>query len=140
MPQVDFYLIKGNDPHKRRLAICHWIEKTFLMGHRIYVCTTSEDETRMLDNLLWTFRQTSFIPHEIHPHISEFSPIIISHTIDSDIPADILINLAEHVPSGWESFPHIVEHIDENEVVKQAGRVRYKYYRDSGCVLNTYSS
>jgi DNA polymerase-3 subunit chi len=137
MTRIDFYLLATSDPHSRRVMACRLIEKAFRQGHKIYLHTSSEDETKMLDDLLWTFRQGSFVPHEVHPASSE-APVVIGHGTAPEDMSDVLVNLGTEVPAGFERFARVAEFIDEDEAVKRAGRVRYKHYKDVGYVPETH--
>ena len=137
MTRVDFYLLATSDPHSRRVTACRVIEKAYRQGHKIYLHTSSEDETQMLDDLLWTFRQGSFVPHEVNPASAE-APVVVGHGAAPEGMSDVLVNLGEDVPAGFERYARVAEFIDEDEAVKRAGRVRYKQYKDGGYSPETH--
>jgi DNA polymerase-3 subunit chi len=138
MTRIDFYLLASSDPHSRRVTACRLIEKAFRQGHKIYLHTSFEDETKMLDDLLWTFRQGSFVPHELYPGASSEAPVVIGHGSPPEGMSDVLVNLGSEIPAGFERFARVAEFIDEDEAVKQAGRVRYKGYQAQGHEIQTH--
>lgn len=139
MTRIDFYLLASSDPETRRVTACKLIEKAYRQGHRIYLQTDSEEETRMMDDLLWTFRQGSFVPHELHPDASSEAPVLVGHGAAPEGMADVLVNLGSEVPSGFVRFERIAELVDQDAGVKQAGRIRYKRYKEAGCALETHT-
>ena len=64
MTRVDFYVLPTSTLHERRVLACKLTEKAWRQGINVYIHTSSGTETDIMNNLLWTFRQGSFIPHE----------------------------------------------------------------------------
>ncbi len=62
MTQVDFYLVQHG---QREPFVCRLVQKAFALGNDVFVHTPSEADARHIDELLWTFQQGSFVPHEI---------------------------------------------------------------------------
>jgi DNA polymerase-3 subunit chi len=140
MTRIDFYLLSTADAHQRRATVCKLIEKAYRQGHAIYLRTGSPEETQALDNLLWTFRQGSFVPHEVcgEPNAPVEAPVIVGHGPAPLAMQDVLINLGPEAPEDYARFARLAEFIDEDEAVKRAGRVRYKAYKDAGYALETH--
>ncbi|MGZ8216014.1 DNA polymerase III subunit chi [Methylomagnum sp.] len=137
MTRIDFYVLPGFDPRDRSLMACKLIEKAYRQGHKVYLHTASEEETRVLDDLLWTFRQGSFVAHELHPGGSDVAPVLIGHGPTPEHMADVLVNLAPEMPAGFERFGRVAELVDQDEGVKLAGRRRYKAYKEAGYLPDT---
>lgn len=140
MTRVDFYLVESADPHSRRVTACRLIEKAWRQGHKVYLQTASEAETGLMDNLLWTFRQGSFVPHEVYAGQGEAgeTPIWLGHGAAPEFMADVLVNLGTDLPAGFERFGRLAEIVDQDEAVKRAGRVRYRGYQGQGCEVLTH--
>lgn len=138
MTRIDFYLLASDEAYQRRLTACRLIEKAFRQGHQIYLRTSSAEETRLLDDLLWTFRQGSFVPHEVHPGASDEVPVVLGAGPAPERMTDVLINLAPEVPEDFARFARLAEFIDQDAAVKQAGRKRYKAYKDAGYAPETH--
>ena len=79
MTKVDFYLLSGVGQDARETMACKLIDKAYQLQHKIYVHTESQQDAKRLDDLLWTFRPGSFIPHSIYhapqevPHSNSMS-------------------------------------------------------------------
>jgi DNA polymerase-3 subunit chi len=138
MTRIDFYLLATADAPSRQATACKLVEKAYRQGHRVYLHSGSEAETARLDDLLWTFRQGSFVPHELHPGAEPEAPVVIGHGEPPEGMADVLVNLAPEVPEGFERFARVAEFIDEDEAVKAAGRVRFRRYREAGFPPETH--
>jgi DNA polymerase-3 subunit chi len=132
--------LPGADPHQRRVTVCKLVEKAYRQGHGVYLRTSSPEETRVLDDLLWTFRQGSFVAHDVcaDPNAPVEAPVLIGHSAAPEAMADVLVNLAPDVPPGFERFERVAEFVDQDESVKLAGRVRYKAYKDAGYTPETH--
>ena len=98
MARVDFYILPDRAANSRPLLACRLAEKAYRLGHRVYIHVESAQQAQYLDDLLWSFRQGSFIPHGITPpQPGDDTPVLIGW---QDAPAgatEVLINLS-HEP------------------------------------------
>ena len=62
-PQVDFYVLTGDEPGARLRFACRLVEKAWLKRHRVRVQLEPGGELEDFDQLLWTFSDRAFIPH-----------------------------------------------------------------------------
>ncbi|MCW1965145.1 DNA polymerase III subunit chi [Polynucleobacter sp.] len=105
-------------------------------------------DLKKLDELLWTFSSTDFLPHcFITDEVAPDTPVVLSENFAisslNAIPhADVMIHLGMQMPedvSGLvERFPRIVEVVTVNEAERLAGRERYKAYRALGHELHNF--
>ena len=97
--RVDFYITESTAPRDRLRTACRVVEKAYLAGHTVLVWHTQLDELREFDELLWTFSDGTFVPHEaITPTGFASAPVLLT---SGDTPADgfdVLVNLAADVP------------------------------------------
>ena len=63
--RIDFYVLPATDVGARLYFTCRLTEKVYGMQHRIHAHMGSSGQARELDELLWTFRQGSFLPHSL---------------------------------------------------------------------------
>lgn len=138
-PRVDFYVLSAGDKGARLRFACRLTEKAYTLKHSAYAHVDSAAHARELDELLWTFRAGSFVPHEIaSPETTDPPPVIIGHASESDAQADLLINLAETIPSFFDRFERVAEIVDASDDGRRAGRQRFSFYRDHGYAPNTH--
>lgn len=132
MPRVDFYILSDENPSARDLLSCRLAEKACKQGHRVYLHAESEGHARQLDELLWTFRAGSFLPHALlRDNPQPTPPVLIGSGTEAPPVTDVLINLAAAVPDFFGQFTRIAEIVDP--AAKEAGRTRFRFYRDHGC-------
>ena len=103
--------------------------------------TADGEEARQLDDLLWTFRDRSFVPHELVTPGKASTARVLIGTPESaaGTSADILINVSDLMPEDPERFARIVEAVDGEQARRQAGRQRYRAYRDRGLSPETHN-
>ena len=131
MTETSFYILSTSQPRERYIVACRVAEKAYKLGQRVFILTSSTDETRTLDNLLWSFRQGSFVPHVVVDEGQQPSTQTLSNTVmisSSTLVTDaaVLINLSAEFPDNIDAFERIAEIIDQDVHIKQAGRLRYK--------------
>lgn len=140
MTQVDFYILQDGQPAARPLFTCRLTEKAFKQGHQIYINTASGQQLQQLDDLLWTFRDGSFLPHAVYAAgASDNAPILLGHAVEPDGPSDVLVNLSSEVPPFFSRFSRVAELVDGDATRMDAARERYRYYKDRGYTLNTHN-
>jgi DNA polymerase-3 subunit chi len=138
--RVDFYVLPDGAPSGRETFACRLADIAYRRGQRVYVYAQSHDQARALDKLLWTFQAGSFVPHELHPSESAaVTPILIGHDGVPDSGHEILINLAVSVPNFFSRFERVAEVVNQDTSVKQAGRERFRFYRERGYALETHT-
>ena len=131
--RVDFYVLAAADDAARMRFACRLAEKACHLKHRIHLHTDSAGDASALDELLWTFRQGSFVPHEIVVlGLPARSPVTIGHGGNPPPPGDLLINLAGAVPDFAGQFTRVAEIVDGSEQGRRLGRERFRSYRERG--------
>ena len=136
MTRVDFYILPDQNRNNLQLFTCRLAEKAWQQGHRIMIQTGSADESHHLDDLLWTFKDGSFIPHAIiGSDADEEQPIMIGHEDMSHVTCDLLINISATTPQ-QQQFKRLAEVVNQEADCKQLGREHYKQYREQGFDLH----
>jgi DNA polymerase III subunit chi len=139
MTEVDFYILKDKAPQAGMQFACRLAEKIFKDGHQVYINTTSGQQLKQLDDLLWTFRQGSFLPHAVcTSNEPEATPILLGHAIEPDGPSDVLVNLAEDIPAFFSRFSRVTELVSGDDTQREMARTRYKFYKDRGYTVRSH--
>lgn len=133
-PEISFYVLPTASVQERNLFACKLIEKAYRSGTYPFVLTDSELQNRELDDLLWSFRAGSFIPHQIYNgDFPEFNKtILISSTQPPEHKASTILNLSSHCPTDLIGCERILEILDNSEECKALGRSRYRQYQQAG--------
>ena len=139
MTRIDFYVISANASGNRFLLACRVADKARRAGHRVVIHTSSEDEARHMDRLLWTFNEQGFVPHaRLGAGEPELNPIQIGDAATAAAEHDVRINLDTDVPTFFSRFERLAECVDNDEASRSASRARYRFYRDRGYPLEMH--
>lgn len=140
MPDVSFYILVSESLQERYLFACKLIEKAYRSGHYCYVLTDNAEQSQYLDNLLWTFRAGSFIPHQIYTgERPDFEKAILIGSLDApDAWQKTLVNLSSTCPQAFAKADRILEILDNSEATKAAGRQRYRHYQQAHIAITTH--
>ncbi len=140
MTRVSFYLLPSDSEQERYLFACKLIEKSYRNGCFCYVLTDSAEYSRLMDDLLWTFRAGSFIPHQLYTgEMPAVENVILIGTINP--PGHWqknIINLSSQCPAHFQQAGRILEILDDSEATKAAGRQRYRQYQQAKIDMDTY--
>ncbi|KTD74349.1 DNA polymerase III subunit chi [Legionella tucsonensis] len=137
--RVDFYLLASDQNDTRWLVACRLLEKAYAKGHKVYVLCNNKQDAELLDELLWTFKEDSFIPHNLQGEGPEPPPPIqIGYEQEPRGFNDILLNLSNSIPSFYARFKRIMELVINVETEKEQGRAHYRDYRAKNCELHTH--
>ena len=94
----------------------------------------AENKTRLdLGRSILVFEDDSFIPHDAQESEEFMSPILIHNEPALRDERQLLINLADAIPTYFAQFDRVIELVTENN--KQQAREHYNYYRERGYPL-----
>jgi DNA polymerase-3 subunit chi len=138
MAQVDFYVLGQGGEQARQLFACKLAEKAWRLKHTVHILAASRADAKQLDDLLWTFRDGSFVPHRLVGTDAPEAPVSIGCAGDDVGARDLLINLGEDLPPNAAAFPRIAELVSSDDASRQLSRQRFAAYREQGHDLNTH--
>ncbi|OGA13608.1 MAG: DNA polymerase III subunit chi [Betaproteobacteria bacterium RIFCSPLOWO2_02_FULL_63_19] len=129
MTRIDFY---SNAEPKLRIA-CQLAAKAVQRSFRVLILAPEEEIARAVDKMLWTFPATGFLPHcMVSDRLAAETPVLIARNCEA-LPHDqVLLNLASDAPVPFTRFQRLIELVASDEADKNAGRVRFRFYRDRG--------
>jgi len=129
-PRVDFYVSEAAGADARLRLACRVAEKAYLAKQTVVVLFDDAEPLRRFDEMLWTFGDGSFVPHDaVTAEGTCDSPVALT---TGTLPAghtDVLVNLGSAVPPCFEKFTRVAEFLDARPEVRAAGRDRFKAYR-----------
>ena len=138
--RVDFYITESTAPRDRLRTACRVVEKAYLAGHTVLVWHTDAEELREFDELLWTFADGTFVPHEgITSAGFSSAPVLLTSGETPSGGLDVVVNLAPEVPACVTSAQRVAEFIDGDAERRQAGRARFRAYKERGWVPTTHN-
>jgi len=134
MTEINFYVGKSDTLQGRLLLACRLTQKAYDKGWHVHIHTDSHATSQRLDELLWTWHPSSFLPHALAESAGE-ERIIIGHDYEPTDNCDYLINLSNTKPEFFSRFVRMGEIIDQSQDLLTDGRKRYAYYRERGYTL-----
>lgn len=140
MARVDFYVLQRADERARYTLACKLAEKAYRLDNTVYIHTKNRGDAAQLGELLWTFRDGSFVPHSVSGSEdgTESSPVVIGSETDGVEPRDLLINLCDEIPEFADSFPRVAELVTSDETCRRLSRQRFVEYRNQGHSIQTH--
>lgn len=139
MTRVDFYILQDVDLAAACRFACRLTAKALAGGQSVHLHVDDDRAAAELDELLWNYPEHRFIPHRIEQvsgRRADRVPVVIGWQLPED-PDGVLVNLSSDVPGFFDRFPRVAEVIvDAN---RNAGRDRYRFYRDRGYPLFSHN-
>jgi len=129
-PEVDFYLVDSGRDEERLRCACRIAEKGWREGYRVRIAAADTQHAGMLDGLLWTFRQDSFVPHRV-----DGAMVLID--APGSKPA-LAINVTDAGFPGPPEYARLAEVVGSAGEARAAARARYREYRERGWTLRTH--
>ncbi len=124
-----------------RLAYCCRLLRKAVAGGARVVVTGSPETLAQLDELLWTFSPTDFVPHcqiDSEADLVAASPVILALMIESAPHQQVLVNLGQSVPDGFERFERVIEIVGLEDDERQFARARWKHYTERGHAITRH--
>jgi DNA polymerase-3 subunit chi len=136
---VRFHTLKTSGGTARLRHACRLAEEALLAGERVLVWLQDAAELEQFDNLLWTFSDRAFVPHEMlgsDPAACE-TPVQLHAGTGLDERAlggsfGTLLTLRETASPEMLRFARVIEVLDADPTCRNAGRARFRFYREQG--------
>ncbi|MGC4027531.1 MAG: DNA polymerase III subunit chi [Steroidobacteraceae bacterium] len=138
MAQIEFHTLDGESDTARLKLACALIERSFLDGQRVLVWLDDAPQLAAFDNLLWTFGDRSFVPHEPLAADPAACEAPVQLTCAADLPDTLaacfqtLLPLREQASEAALRFGRVIEVVDAEPQRRNAGRARFRFYREHG--------
>ena len=135
MTEVLFYT---NSDNKLQTA-CTLTVKALARGMRVMLLTPDAAATEHLSKLIWSVPSTGFVPHcRSGDRLAPVTPVIVDHVAEPLIHDQVLVNLCALTPPFFSRFQRLVEIVGSEASDREAGRARYRFYRDRGYDIRTH--
>jgi DNA polymerase-3 subunit chi len=131
---IDFHV---NAPGKLAYA-CRLARKAYGSGASAVFHATDEETLERFDRLLWTFSAIDFIPHcRVRSPLAAVTPILLAGADDAEACTHhgLIVNLDREQPAYFGRFERMIEVVEAEELDLDAGRRRWKFYKDRGYPL-----
>lgn len=140
MSKIDFYILRGRGELERQQFACKLAEKAYRLENSVHIQVADQASEKKLDELLWTFRDGSFVPHEVLASNGAAAPTPVTIGCDKlpENGPDLLINLGNSIPDNATAFPRVAEVVTSDDDSLAQSRQRFVAYRDNGHTLDTH--
>ena len=128
-PRIDFYKLNGDHSNSINRFCCQLTDKVVKLGHSVFISTENARQTQQLDDMMWTFSDSSFVPHARQDDdTAADAPVIIGHR-EPRSTGHLLINLSGGIPGHLHNFERVAEIINDAPENLHQGRMRYSAYK-----------
>ena len=145
MTRIDFYVLPELRLDAREHFATRLAAKAFRQGHRSLIQVADDAGLARLEALLWEEPRGAFLGHARvgSSGVVQRAPVVLAKggELASLDPAalpvhDLLINLELDVPARFAAFDRVAEIICQDDEVRDAGRLSYRFYRERGYPLH----
>ena len=138
MTDIDFYILSAQEPQQRLDFACRLVEKAYRSRCKVYIHLDNDAEAKAFDELLWNYRENSFIPHGLvgSDDLEENCPVYIGSGDQQAPHFDVLLNLATDIPATFARHKRLLEIVIQQDAVLAATRLHYKFYKERGYPIN----
>lgn len=137
MTSIDFYVLSSDQTASRIQFACRLAYKAWSQNRQVYLHCASEAEAEHIDQLLWSFRPDSFLPHALHT-VQPNEAVVCGWENDPTPHHDLLINLSNDTPEFFSRFNRLAEILIEHDPILAPARERFRFYRKRGYPLQTH--
>lgn len=133
MTRIEFHF----NTNERLLHTCRLVRKVRAHDMRIVVVGASST-LKQLDVELWRFHDVSFVAHctaQDGLEIQRASPVALGPDPHAWGINEVLLNLGDEVPEGFERFARLIEIVSNDDHGRAQARVRWKHYKNLGYEL-----
>jgi DNA polymerase-3 subunit chi len=135
MTQIEFHF----DALERWPYTCRLLRKAHRYAQTVGV-VGPKVALQQLDAALWTFSEEAFLPHSTDqdsPQVQQASPIRLAQSLENFEALDVLVNLGDDVPAGFEQFARLIEVVANDDHGRMAARQRWRHYLALGYALSS---
>jgi DNA polymerase-3 subunit chi len=133
MTEVEFHF---NAPDKLAYA-CRFVRKALRHEARVAVAA-APGQLQQLDRMLWELGATDFVAHCLDTASDELrraSPVLLTVRPADSVHKEILLNLGDAIPEGFDRFARLVEVVSLAEPDRQLARTRWRGYAAQGYAI-----
>ncbi|MBC7945186.1 MAG: DNA polymerase III subunit chi [Burkholderiales bacterium] len=143
MTQIDFY----THAEDKLQTACILAGKAMASDLRVLMLAADAGMAARVDQLLWNYPATAFIPHcRPGDPLVGVTPVIVDYRVDHGVDQlalsvphdDLLVNLCSDCPSIFSRFRRVIEIVGLDDDDRQLARERFRYYRDRGYEIRSH--
>jgi DNA polymerase III subunit chi len=120
--------------------VCDVVYNEFSHGNKVVINVSDENEGKTLDNMLWSWKQSSFIPHNFTASLTDNNqdPVLITTDVSENISYDTLVLVQPAELEICYNYKRVIDFAEKYNPTKlETDRKRYKLYRDKKYKIET---
>lgn len=131
MARIDFFQLRGS---RWQGDACAQVAAAVAGGDRVYLWVGSEAEARQFDDLLWTYQEDSFVPHDRWDGQGDLdTPVAVGWHPGNPNRADCLVLARDATPDEVRGFTRVVDFVTTAvPTLLDAARARWLAFRAAG--------
>lgn len=143
MAEIAFHFNVGETAVDKLHYACRLLRKALAAGARVMVLADAQ-VLAQLDRMLWTFSPLEFVSHCVigAPGVTEnmvaLSPVILCDESPDYPHQDVMLNLLDGVPLGFDAFKRVIEIVSLDVNDRQQARERWKRYTELGFTITRH--
>ncbi len=137
MTLVGFYVVQASAAEDKLRVAVRLVDKAVQQGHRVFINAADESQARQLDDLLWSYRPASFLPHGLCG-TEHSQKIAIGWGQEPGDHDDLLINLKLSVPEFFSRFRRVAEVVTQDTASLEVLRESWRFYKSRGYQLEKH--
>ena len=135
MTSIDFYF----NADDRLQVACRLAGKALAQNKRLLVYAPDAELAQRVDRMLWTWPAIGFVPHCLAGDaLAAETPVLIASDGETPDGVELLLNLGVESPPHFARFDRLLEIVSTDDEDRQAGRARFKFYRDRGYSIESH--
>ncbi|GAA0264249.1 DNA polymerase III subunit chi [Rhodanobacter caeni] len=130
--RADFYLIaKPRFREQPLLLVCELARKAFAAQQPLLILTRDFAQAEAVDELLWSFDEDSFIPHQLAGDEDDATTAVLIVPLGMET-ADrpLVLNLRDACAPG--NYERVLEVVSADPSAREGSRARWKEYQRRG--------
>jgi DNA polymerase III subunit chi len=132
---IDFYF----NAQERFQVACRLAGKALVQKKRMLIYAPEPEAASRIDKMLWTWPAIGFVPHcALHDPLAPETPVLIASDAQSPPACELLLNLGDECPPHFERFERLLEVVSGDDAGRDAGRSRYRFYRERGYKISNH--
>ncbi len=131
MTRIEFYVLPDPLPQERLHTACQLALKAWRQGMPVFIRASDPAQCEALDQLLWHFRSDTFVPHNLYAENPQ-APVVIGIDEPPAQAHGLLLNLAQSIAPHLPQYQRVIEIINQQPELLQAGRENFRAYRQGG--------
>ena len=121
-------------------VVCDVVESEFSKGNRLVINVSDATEGKNLDDMLWSWKQSTFIPHSFSDSLVNYNgdPVLITTDVKENISYETLILVHPTDLENCNYYKIVIDFAEKYNPTKlETDRKRYKLYRDKKYKIET---